>query len=102
MNISGGKKELNIKLSELSTDNAFYELGFNVIVSPKETYKAGDTFELQLTQSNKVVKSVKWFMDSNAISGSSVTLQAGEHTIKAEITYPGGEVEIEVLEIKVE
>ncbi|MDD6103491.1 MAG: M6 family metalloprotease domain-containing protein [Bacteroidales bacterium] len=102
VNISGGKKELNIKLSELSTDNAFYELGFNVIVSPKETYKAGDTFELQLTQSNKVVKSVKWFMDSNAISGSSVNLQAGEHTIKAEITYPGGEVEIEVLEIKVE
>ncbi len=66
-------------------------------------YGAGSEFALSLVEGNDgEVKSVKWYLDDKAVSGESVTLASGPHTIRAEVSLSTGHFQAIELEVKAE
>lgn len=71
-----------------------YMKGINAIANPgRGIYKAGGEFALEILESNRPPKSVAWSLDDKAVSGTSVKLTAGEHVIKAKLTFSDGTTE---------
>ncbi len=67
------------------------------------TYTAGSDFKLLLdAPEGGSYTGVKWYFDDAEVSGASVTLTAGSHTVEAEITLSGGKKQIVTLDIKVQ
>ena len=54
-----------------------------MIYCPKETYQAGELFDLQIVNLESDPYSVTWSLDGESVSGSYVKLTSGEHTVKA-------------------
>ena len=66
----------------------------NTISNPKSgIYATGSSFELKMIESSNPPASVAWYFDGNAVNAASVTLTAGEHAVKAVLTYSNGYVE---------
>lgn len=84
-------------------DEGLAKLGYNSIADPgKGNYSAGDKFELKLNASRRYLpSSTKWYLDGKRVTGESITLVSGNHTIKAELTISSGTNEIVELEINV-
>ena len=76
-----------------------YKLGEQIryrgIANPQAgaAYKVGEKFNLALTGSGEEPVSVVWEWDGNPVQGPAVTLEAGEHTVRAILTYADGRVE---------
>ena len=79
-------------------------IDYNVIANPGNgVYAAGSSFELCLEEAEaRPVASVEWFLDDEPVSGTSVVLRAGGHTIEAVLTLASGETEILTLELRAE
>ena len=71
-------------------------LNYNVIANPGNgVYTAGGSFTLELEESAaQPVSSVQWYFDDEPVSGSSVTLPAGQHLIEAHLTLTDGTTKI--------
>lgn len=68
--------------------NALYDAGINAIANPgRGVYERGEEFPLVLTPSSHAPSSVSWYYDDAPVSGSSVTLSSGTHTIKAVLSF---------------
>ncbi|MBR5699656.1 MAG: M6 family metalloprotease domain-containing protein [Bacteroidales bacterium] len=76
-------------------------LDYNTIANPGNgVYSAGSAFALQLVESDtRVPQSVAWYLDDEPVSGGSVILPAGQHTIDAHITLTSGVTKIVTLDI---
>lgn len=66
-----------------STKGAIYFYERPMIYCPKETYEAGEMFDLQIVNLESDPYSVTWSLDGESVSGSYVKLTSGEHTVKA-------------------
>ena len=66
-----------------STKRAIYFYERPMIYCPKETYQAGELFDLQIVNLESDLYSVTWSLDGESVSGSYVKLTSGEHTVKA-------------------
>ena len=78
------------------------DFGISYIEAPSGQLHAGDNFPLKLVQSPAVnVGLVRWFVDGKETSDDSVTLSAGEHTIKAEMTILGSSIDSDTVELTV-
>lgn len=91
-------KEVNISLKDEdgSGEISLATMGFNSIRNPKAStgYTAGDSFQLKLNVvDGKAPVSTQWYFDGTAKNGTSVTLTAGTHTVKAVLTYSDGTTE---------
>lgn len=80
------------------------DLDYSVIDNPGNgVYAAGDMFEFKLVESKvDAVSSVSWYYDDEPVSGPSVKLLSGPHTVEASLTLASGETQIVTLEITVE
>lgn len=80
----------------------FYKYQILTILSPKKSYSAGDSFTLSLSNVGLNPESVDWYFDGAVQSGSSVTLTAGKHTVKAVAHLAGGETQeiIQVIQVQ--
>ena len=82
------------------------DTGYNYIADPKNgTYKAGDVFTLTLVETSGARKpgtDIAWFLDDEAVSGTSVTLTAGTHVIEARFTTTEGKRKVVELELVAE
>ena len=76
-------------------------LSYYSISNPgKGNYTAGSSFALALNEVEGLqVINVEWRLDGAVVSGPSVTLTAGAHTVEADIETPGGRRQIVTLEI---
>lgn len=77
-------------------------MGFNYIISPKDSYAVGEIFKFKLSPSVRVVRNVKWFFDGEEISDPSIALPSGMHEVRAEVEYDGLKFETLVIEINVD
>ncbi|MBR4809155.1 MAG: M6 family metalloprotease domain-containing protein [Bacteroidales bacterium] len=79
------------------------ELDYSVIANPGNgVYSAGDSFDLSLVEGEKRrVASVQWYFDDEPVSGDSVVLRAGAHTVEAVITLYSGATDTLTLDITV-
>lgn len=78
------------------------DFGISYIEAPSDQLHAGDSFPLKLVQSPAVnVGWVRWFVDGKETSDDSVTLSAGEHTIKAEMIILGSSIDSDTVELTV-
>ena len=68
--------------------------GYNYIQDPGNgVYAAGDVFDLTLvetTGARKPGSNVAWYLDDEPVTGTSVTLTAGEHLVEARFTTTEG------------
>lgn len=82
------------------------DTGYNYIADPKNgAYSAGDVFALTLVETSGARKpgtDISWFLDDEAVSGTSVTLTAGAHVIEARFTTTEGKRKVVELEITAE
>ena len=80
------------------------ELEYNVIDNPGNgVYAAGDLFEFKLIETSaSPVSSVAWYFDDEPVSGATVRLKAGRHTVEAVLTLSSGDTQTVTLEISVE
>ena len=78
------------------------ELDYTVISNPGNgVYAAGSMFDLSLEESEaRPAVSVEWYFDDEPVSGSSVLLRAGAHTVEAVITLDSGEIQTVTLELQ--
>lgn len=94
---------VTFKLKNTNTSKLFYQMGYNDIDSPKESYSVGESFVIKLNLSSKVPKSYSFTFDGNAAAeGDEITLTAGEHTIRAILTYDDNSTETLIQLIKVQ
>lgn len=79
------------------------KLDYPLIANPGNgLYATGDNFDFALDlPEGYTAASVQWYFDSLAVKTSSVTLQAGTHTVEAEVKDGSGKKLILTLEIKV-
>ncbi len=92
---------LEVELAEKQDDTVntgpttFSEIGICAIADPGcGSYAAGDVFDLKLDVPEGVsVSAIVWELDGQAVD-SSVTLQAGQHTLKATVSYSDGSEEV--------
>lgn len=79
-------------------------LSYNVIANPKNgSYSAGDVFSLSLASgASQSVTATSWYFDDEPVSGSSITLPAGTHTVEAHLTLASGATQIVELRLEVE
>lgn len=69
----------------------------------KGSYQAGTTFQLQLNAPDGGSYSgVEWYFDDEKVTGTSVSLTAGTHTVEAVISLTGGKTQTVTLEMKVQ
>ena len=82
------------------------DTGYNYIDDPKNgTYSAGDVFALTLVETEGARKpgtDITWYLDDEPVSGSSVTLTAGAHVVKARFVTTEGKTKIVELELSAE
>ena len=82
------------------------DTGYNYIADPKNgSYSAGDVFELTLVETNGARKpgsDVAWYLDDEPVTGTSVTLTAGEHLVEARFTTMEGKNKIVELTLTAE
>ncbi len=97
--ISYANNQVSFYVKVLSDD-----IDYNVIDNPGNgVYTAGDNFELKLINSEtSPVSSVAWYFDDEPVSGPSVRLRAGNHTVEAVVTLGSGETQTVTLEITVQ
>ena len=88
----------------LPDDTSLAGLGFNVIDIPDDVLVDGTELPLRIIPSKKgnAPVSMLWKLDGENVSGESITLTAGEHTLGVTLIYEGGseeyiEVEFDVL-----
>ena len=75
---------------------------FNYIDPGQGSYSAGDAFALELICSELDPPTViSWYYDGAAVSGSSLTLTAGTHTVSAELALKSGASQTVELELTV-
>lgn len=79
------------------------ELDYCVIDNPgKGSYAAGALFPLNLVTPEGVTpQAVGWYFDDEPVSGTSVMLTSGVHTVEAAVTFSNGERQLLTLEISV-
>ena len=94
---SGGKSTFRVRGIEANS------LDYPVINNPGNgSYTAGSVFALELNvPDGYTAGNVRWFVDGTQVSGSTVTLTAGQHVIEAEVVRQVGEKDIITLEIAV-
>lgn len=84
---------------------ALARAGFNVI-DPGDsfTHRSGEVFPLRLLQATgtNAPTAVSWQYDGTAVSGDSVTLTRGTHTVRALLTLSGGRRETLQLRLEVQ
>ena len=92
-----------VDLVHENQDEGLAKLGYNSIADPgKGNYSAGDKFELKLNASRRYLpSSTKWYLDGKRVTGESISLVSGQHTIKAELTISSTTSEVVELEINV-
>lgn len=80
-----------------------YALDYFSIKNPGNgSYMAGTSFPLALNEvANHPYTSVEWRLDGTKVTGSTVTLTAGAHTVEAVISLQDGKRQIVTLELKV-
>ena len=79
-----------------------FELEYPYISNPgKGSYSAGSSFALTLNTPGGygTVSSVSWTLDGKVVSGSSVSLTSGHHTVEASVTLESGKKDIVSLEL---
>ncbi len=87
--------DVNIQISAMVTgpDNQLFSLGYFTIPYTGRTYRAGDTFTLQLNDDPSVEgierpSAVQWFFNEQPHNtGDVITLTEGNHTVKAVLTF---------------
>lgn len=81
-----------------------YELGYSGLnLEPGKTYSKNKTVSLSILPSSDPVKSVTYYYDGNKRNVANInTGSAGDHTIKAEVTYESGKKETIIQVIKVQ
>ena len=68
----------------------------------KGVYAAGTSFALELNEvANRPYSSVEWHLDGAKVTGPTVTLTAGSHTVEAVISLQDGKRQTATLELKV-
>ncbi len=79
-------------------------LNYYTIKNPgKGVYAAGASFALELNEvADRPYSSVEWRLDGTKVTGSSVALTAGAHTVEAVVTLSNGKRQTVVLEINVQ
>lgn len=94
---TGGKSTFRVRGIEANS------LDYPVINNPGNgSYTAGSVFALELNvPDGYTAGNVRWFVDGTQVSGSTVTLTAGQHVIEAEVVRQVGEKDIITLEIAV-
>ena len=98
-NISYANNQVNLYASVPSSN-----IDYTVISNPGDgLYHAGDNFNLSLVEAEgETVSSVSWYFDDEPVSGNSVRLKAGSHTVEAVLTLSTGAVKTVTLELKAE
>ena len=87
--------DVNIQISAIvaGPDNQLFSLGYYMIPYTGRTYRAGDTFTLQLNDDPSIEDverpvAVAWFFDNQPHNtGDVITLTQGNHTVKAVLTF---------------
>ncbi|HHV02634.1 MAG: M6 family metalloprotease domain-containing protein [Bacteroidales bacterium] len=87
--------DVNIQISAIvgDEDNLLYSLGYYIISYDPKEYRTGDLFTLKLNDSPSVPDierplAVQWyFNDQEHNTGDVITLTAGNHTIRAILTF---------------
>ena len=75
---------------------------FNYIDPGQGSYSTGDEFALELISSELDPPTViSWYYDGVAVSGNSLTLTAGTHTVSAELSLKSGASQTVELELTV-
>ncbi len=79
-------------------------LSYYSISNPgKGSYRAGSSFALTLNEvADLPYTSVEWRLDGSAVSGPSVTLTAGAHTVEAVVSLQNGKRQVVTLELSAE
>ena len=79
-------------------------LSYYSISNPgKGSYRAGSSFALALNEvADLPYTSVEWRLDGSAVSGPSVTLTAGAHTVEAVVSLQNGKRQVVTLELSAE
>ncbi len=79
---------------EVKTTRSMEATGYSYIADPGEgNYHAGDSFPLTLvaaTGDKAPAGTIQWSLDGDPVSGTSVTLPAGRHTLEASFTTSKG------------
>jgi len=82
------------------------DIGYNHIADPGNgVYAAGDSFSLELVETEGTRKpdsAIAWYLDDEAVSGTSVVLTAGTHVIEARFTTTDGNTKVVELELRAE
>ena len=90
-------------VSEVKVPTALADIGYHCIDAGSGVYSAGDSFPLRLKEApSRLPDAVTWYFDGAPVSGTSVTLQSGLHTVEARLGYANGSAEVLELEIEVE
>lgn len=87
--ISHDGEKATFKLN-CATADLFSEEGICAIETGS-SLRAGDEFTFELVEIENAPSSVKWFFDDVETLETSVILTAGEHTVKAEISWDNGD-----------
>ena len=82
---------LDVRLEEVPSDS-LQEMGFNCIQLRSGPYVAGESIDLQVLTAEDV-REQSWQMDEKPLSGPSVTLTVGEHSISVTLLYRDGRQE---------
>ena len=95
---SGGKASFTVTMPAVAGNLKYY-----TIKNPgKGVYAAGDSFALELNEvADSPYSSVEWRLDGAKVTGASVTLTAGDHTVEAVISLQDGKRQTVSLELKV-
>ena len=97
---SGGKASFTVSMPSTGPD---YILDYYSIKNPgKGVYTAGSSFSLELNApAGGTYTGVAWRFDGKEVTGSSVALTAGAHTVEAVVTLSETKRQTVVLEINV-
>ena len=91
---------------EVKSARSMEATGYNYIADPGNgVWHAGDSFPLTLvtaTGDKAPTGAIQWSLDGESVSGASVTLTAGPHTLEASFTISGGKTKKISLDLNVQ
>jgi len=95
---SGGKASFTVTMPTVAGNLKYY-----TVKNPgKGVYAAGTAFALELNEvADRPYSSVEWRLDGAKVTGPTVTLTAGSHTVEAVISLQDGKRQTATLELKV-
>lgn len=95
---------LNVAIEVSKPYKLWTDMNMAVLSGSEKEWKAGESYNFSINVPASGYKSIEWFFDgaSKGASPAAVTLTAGEHTIKAVITYNNGLVETVTKVVKVQ